>query len=112
MISVLDMTTRSAKQNYSSLFLFFVFLNKWYQQMVHPIYIIYVHVQTQPLASQLGNIRGDYAIDLGRGVINGSDSPEGAEHELKMWFPVGVNNWAKTMDLHLYEPGRCNENFE
>ena len=82
------------------------------QQMVHPIYIIYVHVQTQPLASQLGTIRGDYAIDLGRGVINGSDSPEGAEHELKMWFPVGVNNWAKTMDLHLYKPGRCNENFE
>ena len=92
MISVLDMTTISAKQNYSSLFLFFVFLNKWYQQMVHPIYIIYVHVQTQPLASQLGTIRGDYAIDLGRGVINGSDSPEGAEHKLKMWFPVGVNN--------------------
>ena len=79
--------------------------------MAYPICIIYVHVQTQPLASQLGTIRGNYAIDLGRGVINGSDSPEDVEHKLKMWCPVGVNNWAKTMDLHLYEPGRCDKNF-
>eukprot|EP00537_Pseudo-nitzschia_pungens_P008607 CAMPEP_0172356192 /NCGR_PEP_ID=MMETSP1060-20121228/553_1 /TAXON_ID=37318 /ORGANISM="Pseudo-nitzschia pungens, Strain cf. cingulata" /LENGTH=222 /DNA_ID=CAMNT_0013076169 /DNA_START=29 /DNA_END=697 /DNA_ORIENTATION=+ len=59
--------------------------------------------ETQPLASKPGSIRGDYSIDLGRNICHGSDSPEGAEHELKMWFPEGVNNWAKTVDTHVYE---------
>lgn len=47
--------------------------------------------ETQPLASKPGSIRGDYSIDLGRNICHGSDSPEAAEHELKMWFPEGVN---------------------
>eukprot|EP00531_Pseudo-nitzschia_arenysensis_P011142 CAMPEP_0116127406 /NCGR_PEP_ID=MMETSP0329-20121206/6824_1 /TAXON_ID=697910 /ORGANISM="Pseudo-nitzschia arenysensis, Strain B593" /LENGTH=224 /DNA_ID=CAMNT_0003621505 /DNA_START=29 /DNA_END=703 /DNA_ORIENTATION=- len=59
--------------------------------------------ETQPLASKPGSIRGDYSIDLGRNICHGSDSPEGAEHELKMWFPEGVNNWSKTVDAHVYE---------
>ncbi|GAX09601.1 nucleoside-diphosphate kinase [Fistulifera solaris] len=59
--------------------------------------------ETQPLASKPGSIRGDYSIDLGRNICHGSDSPEGAEHELKMWFPEGVNDWAKTIDAWVYE---------
>ena len=47
--------------------------------------------ETQPLASKPGSIRGDYSIDLGRNICHGSDSPESAAHELKMWFPEGVN---------------------
>ena len=43
--------------------------------------------ETQPLASKPGSIRGDYSIDLGRNICHGSDSPESAAHELKMWFP-------------------------
>ena len=43
--------------------------------------------ETQPLASKPGSIRGDFSIDLGRNICHGSDSPEAAEHELKMWFP-------------------------
>ena len=34
---------------------------------------------------------------------HGSDSPESAAHELKMWFPEGVNDWGKTVDAHVYE---------
>lgn len=45
--------------------------------------------ETQPLASKPGSIRGDYSIDLGRNICHGSDSPESAAHELKMWFPEG-----------------------
>ena len=41
--------------------------------------------ETQPLASKPGSIRGDFSIDLGRNICHGSDSPESAEHELKMW---------------------------
>lgn len=59
--------------------------------------------ETQPLASKPGSIRGDYSIDLGRNICHGSDSPEAAEHELKMWFPEGVNNWGKTVDSSVYE---------
>ena len=46
--------------------------------------------ETQPLNSKPGSIRGDFSIDLGRNICHGSDSPESAEHELKMWFPVRI----------------------
>eukprot|EP00525_Craspedostauros_australis_P007942 CAMPEP_0198112182 /NCGR_PEP_ID=MMETSP1442-20131203/4068_1 /TAXON_ID= /ORGANISM="Craspedostauros australis, Strain CCMP3328" /LENGTH=228 /DNA_ID=CAMNT_0043768875 /DNA_START=37 /DNA_END=723 /DNA_ORIENTATION=+ len=59
--------------------------------------------ETQPLASKPGSIRGDFSIDLGRNICHGSDSPEAAAHELKMWFPEGVNDWGKTVDAHVYE---------
>eukprot|EP00527_Entomoneis_sp_CCMP2396_P008001 CAMPEP_0198152866 /NCGR_PEP_ID=MMETSP1443-20131203/61525_1 /TAXON_ID=186043 /ORGANISM="Entomoneis sp., Strain CCMP2396" /LENGTH=233 /DNA_ID=CAMNT_0043818999 /DNA_START=174 /DNA_END=875 /DNA_ORIENTATION=- len=59
--------------------------------------------ETQPLASAPGSIRGDYSIDLGRNICHGSDSPESAQHELKMWFPEGVNDWTKSVDTSVYE---------
>ena len=59
--------------------------------------------ETQPLASKPGSIRGDYSIDLGRNICHGSDSPESAAHELKMWFPEGVNDWSKKVDSWVYE---------
>lgn len=62
--------------------------------------------ETQPLASKPGSIRGDYSIDLGRNICHGSDSPESAEHELKMWFPDGVCDYGKSVDSHVYEAGR------
>ena len=36
---------------------------------------------TNPLASEPGTIRGDFAIEVGRNVIHGSDSPENGERE-------------------------------
>jgi nucleoside-diphosphate kinase len=59
--------------------------------------------ETQPLASKPGSIRGDYSIDLGRNICHGSDSPEAAAHELKMWFPEGVNDFGKAVDSWVYE---------
>jgi len=59
--------------------------------------------ETQPLASKPGSIRGDYSIDLGRNICHGSDAPESAKVELEMWFPEGVNDWAKTVDSSVYE---------
>jgi len=41
---------------------------------------------TNPLASQPGTIRGDYAIDVGRNVCHGSDSVESAKKEIALWF--------------------------
>jgi nucleoside-diphosphate kinase len=65
--------------------------------------------ETQPLASKPGSIRGDFSIDLGRNICHGSDSPESAEHELKMWYVfllLGKNrlSWSRHLILMLY---RC-----
>lgn len=36
---------------------------------------------TNPLASEPGTIRGDFAIEVGRNIVHGSDSPENGERE-------------------------------
>jgi nucleoside-diphosphate kinase len=41
---------------------------------------------TNPLDSAPGTIRGDYALDLGRNVVHGSDSPESAARETAIFF--------------------------
>lgn len=41
---------------------------------------------TNPLASSPGTIRGDFAVDVGRNVIHGSDSVESAQKEIVLWF--------------------------
>jgi nucleoside-diphosphate kinase len=41
---------------------------------------------TNPLDSAPGTIRGDYAVDLGRNVVHGSDAPSSAARELAIFF--------------------------
>ncbi len=41
---------------------------------------------TNPLDAAPGTIRGDYALEIGRNLIHGSDSPENAQTELALWF--------------------------
>ena len=41
---------------------------------------------TNPLDASPGTIRGDFALDVGRNVIHGSDGPESAERELALHF--------------------------
>lgn len=42
---------------------------------------------TNPVESAPGTIRGDLAIETGENLIHGSDSPESAEREIKIFFP-------------------------
>jgi nucleoside-diphosphate kinase len=44
---------------------------------------------TNPLDSAPGTIRGDYALDLGRNVVHGSDSPGSAAREIAIFFADG-----------------------
>ena len=44
---------------------------------------------TSPLDSDAGTIRGDLAVDIGRNLIHGSDSPESARRELALFFGEG-----------------------
>ena len=41
---------------------------------------------TKPVDSEPGTIRGDYAIDIGRNIIHGSDGQETANFEINLWF--------------------------
>ena len=41
---------------------------------------------TNPLDSAPGTIRGDFALDLGRNVVHGSDAPGSAARELAIFF--------------------------
>ncbi len=45
--------------------------------------------QTNPTTSPPGTIRGDWALDIGRNLVHGSDSPESAERELALFFGAG-----------------------
>ncbi|ERN01150.1 hypothetical protein AMTRI_Chr03g146380 [Amborella trichopoda] len=58
---------------------------------------------TNPLASAPGTIRGDFAIDIGRNVIHGSDSVESAKKEIALWFPEGVVAWQSAVHAWIYE---------
>jgi len=60
--------------------------------------------ETDPAKSAPGSIRGDYAIDIGRNVCHGSDSPEGAQHEINFWFSdKEVFDWNKNDAPWVYE---------
>ncbi|CAM6094086.1 unnamed protein product [Calypogeia fissa] len=59
---------------------------------------------TNPLASEPGTIRGDYAIATGRNIIHGSDGPETAAAEIKLWFkPEELFSYKKETEKWLYE---------
>ena len=42
---------------------------------------------TDPVKASPGTIRGDYALAVGQNMVHGSDSPEAAEREIKIFFP-------------------------
>lgn len=59
---------------------------------------------TRPDDSAPGTIRGDFAIDVGRNVIHGSDSVESANKEIDLWF--GLDNlvqWKSHSESWVYE---------
>jgi nucleoside-diphosphate kinase len=41
---------------------------------------------TNPLEANTGSIRGDFAIEVGKNMVHGSDSPESAEREANLFF--------------------------
>ena len=59
---------------------------------------------TNPLASNPGTIRGDYAIDVGRNVCHGSDGVESAKKEISLWFkPEEIQSWKSAQHDWIYE---------
>ncbi|KAF5324736.1 hypothetical protein D9611_004309 [Ephemerocybe angulata] len=58
---------------------------------------------TNPLASAVGTIRGDYALAVGRNICHGSDTVENAEKEIALWFPEGVTQYTNVAEPWIYE---------
>src|SRR5436305_6664337 len=42
---------------------------------------------TNPLEAATGSIRGDFATQVGQNMVHGSDAPESAAREAKLFFP-------------------------
>ena len=42
---------------------------------------------TNPLEAAPGSIRGDFALEVGKNMVDGSDSAESAEREARLFFP-------------------------
>ena len=60
--------------------------------------------KTNPLDAQPGTIRGDFALDIGRNVIHGSDSIENAEREISIFFKQSeIVEWKSDIHKWLYE---------
>lgn len=59
--------------------------------------------KTNPADAAPGTIRGDYGISVGMNIIHGSDSPESAEREIKLWFREQDQiSYEKTIDRWIY----------
>lgn len=59
---------------------------------------------TNPLNAEPGTLRGDFGVDVGRNIIHGSDAPETAEQEIKLWFKnEELVSWAPSLTSWIYE---------
>ena len=61
--------------------------------------------ETHPVSSPPGTIRGDLALDIGRNLVHGSDSPASAEREVGLFFrPEEIINYGRSTDEWIKEP--------
>ena len=60
--------------------------------------------KTNPLEADLGTVRGDFAIDIGRNVVHGSDGPESAKREISLFFKENeIVDWKCEIQKWIYE---------
>ena len=60
---------------------------------------------TNPASALPGTVRGDLAIDIGRNLVHGSDSPQSAERELDFFFDAAeLLDYDRSTDPWIKEP--------
>jgi nucleoside-diphosphate kinase len=60
---------------------------------------------TNPANAAPGTIRGDFAIEIGRNIVHGSDSPESAKREIGIFFKENeLVPWKRTVEKWIAEP--------
>jgi nucleoside-diphosphate kinase len=64
-----------------------------------------VNGATNPKDATPGTIRGDLAIDIGRNVVHGSDSPASAEREISIFFSAAelLKSWQPSISKWVAE---------
>ena len=60
---------------------------------------------TNPANASPGSIRGDLAVDIGRNIVHGSDSPENGVREVSIFFDEKelLSNWSRNIDAWVSE---------
>ncbi len=61
---------------------------------------------TDPLDAAPGSIRGDFAVEVGRNMVHGSDSPESAAREVRLFFPGALSDARPQLVLASASPQR------
>jgi nucleoside-diphosphate kinase len=59
---------------------------------------------TNPLNAEPGTIRGDFAVNVGRNIIHGSDAVETAHEEINLWFKEEeLSDWTPSLTPWIVE---------
>ncbi len=59
---------------------------------------------TKPLEAAPGTIRGDLAVEIGRNIVHGSDSPENGQREISIFFkPEEIVEWTGSLNKWIWE---------
>jgi nucleoside-diphosphate kinase len=60
--------------------------------------------KTKPIEAEVGTIRADLAVDVGRNLVHGSDKPETGVREVALWFkPEELVSWSRAIDRWAFE---------
>jgi nucleoside-diphosphate kinase len=58
---------------------------------------------TNPVDAAPGTIRADFAMEIGRNLVHGSDGPETATFEIGLWFGDNISGWERDADRWIFE---------
>ncbi len=59
---------------------------------------------TKPTEAACGSIRGDFAVEIGRNLVHGSDSPVNGAAEVALWFsPAELVSWQRPASEWVFE---------
>lgn len=59
---------------------------------------------TNPVVAASGTIRADYALEIGRNLVHGSDGPETAKTEIALFFkPEELLDYSRDTDKWIFE---------
>lgn len=61
---------------------------------------------TNPASAEPGTLRADFALEVGRNLVHGSDGPETAAFEIGLFFQAGeLVTWTRDTDRWISEEG-------
>ncbi|MBX2997089.1 MAG: nucleoside-diphosphate kinase [Caldilineaceae bacterium] len=58
---------------------------------------------TKPAEAELGTIRADFGLEIGRNLVHGSDGPDTAASEIALWFGEDLVSWGRASDPWIFE---------